>query len=129
MMTLVFLLIFSAILSGFIFQSSFDAESTKTGFAPVKVIAFTVAIIVKVGKITSSPGPTLKAFKAKKRPDVPLLTEVAYFVLATCLAKEFSNFSTHGLFEDIQDESKHFLISKKSCRVRLGFDIGILNID
>jgi hypothetical protein len=39
-----------------------------------------VAIIVKVGIITSSPGPIFKTFKAKNKADVPLFKETAYFV-------------------------------------------------
>jgi len=35
------------------------SQSTKIGFAPTDRIAFTVAIKVKEGTITSSPGPIL----------------------------------------------------------------------
>src|SRR3989344_7387187 len=67
--------------------------STNTGFAPVKIIAFAVAIKVKGVVITSSPGPIPAAVKATIRALVPLSVATAYLV-PQYLAKASSNSAT-----------------------------------
>ena len=51
--------------------------SMKTGLAPVKLMASTVAIKVLGTVITSSPGPISRARSASQIADVPLETPIA----------------------------------------------------
>ena len=55
-----------------------SSQSTKTGFAPISVIAPTVATNVFAAVITSSPIPTFKAFKDNLIASVPEFTPIAY---------------------------------------------------
>ena len=65
-------------------------------------------MIVKVGIITSSPGPIPKASIAISKAAVPLDTATAYF-LSTFSAKVFSNLLTKGPSEEIHPVSIHSL--------------------
>jgi hypothetical protein len=67
--------------------------STNTGFAPVIAAALAVAAKVKVGTITSSPGPIPKANRPKCRADVPEL-RATQALPDTNFEKEFSNSAT-----------------------------------
>ncbi len=50
------------------------SASTTTGVAPARTIAAAQEIMVKVGRITSSPGPRLSAATAKSKAAEPLQT-------------------------------------------------------
>lgn len=65
-------------------------QSTNTGFAPISVIAPTVATNVFAAVITSSPIPTFKAFKDNFIASVPEFTPIAYLQPIN-FAKFFSN--------------------------------------
>ena len=79
-MTLVFFVIFLFRETKSILKLSLST-STKTTLAPVKETAFAVAKKVMFGTITSSPFLTPIAFKAKNNAIVPLVVEIAYFIL------------------------------------------------
>ena len=69
-----------------------SSQSTKTGFAPISVIAPTVATKVLAAVITSSPCPTPNARKDNLIASVPELTPIANLVPIK-FAKLFSNLS------------------------------------
>ena len=54
-------------------------ESIKTGVAPVYATALAVAMNVRLGRITSSPGPIPRVTSARCKAAVPLLVAMAYF--------------------------------------------------
>ena len=56
-------------------------QSTNTGFAPISVIAPTVATNVFAAVITSSPIPTFKAFKDNFIASVPEFTPIIFTLL------------------------------------------------
>ena len=57
-----------------------SSQSTKTGFAPISVIAPTVTTKVLAAVMTSSPALTPKTFKLSLIASVPEFTPQAYFV-------------------------------------------------
>ena len=71
------------------------STSTKTGVAPVYLIADTVAMKVMETVMTSSPALMPAASKATCRALVPVLTATAWRTLCAA-ANSFSNASTSG---------------------------------
>src|SRR5215510_13397991 len=100
MMPLVRDVMASAILdvSGFHVSRS---ESTSTGVAPVYRTEFAVAIIVKAGKMTSSPGSTPNVTSARWRDVVPFEHATPYRHPISW-AKFSSNSRTKRPAEEIQ---------------------------
>ena len=72
-----------------------SSQSTKTGIAPISVIAPAVATKVLAAVITSSPGPTFKTFKESFIASVPELTPTANLVpikFANLFSNDFNSF-------------------------------------
>ena len=107
----------------FIFQV-LGSESTKTGLAPLFIIAKAQEIIVNVGIITSSPGPIFKAATAISNAAVPFEQAIPYFLLIFLLNSN-SNFSTNGPSDEIHPVSMHSLISSFSLSPIEGSFTGI----
>ena len=60
-------------------QKSSSRTSTRTGVAPTRRIALTVALKLNETVITSSPGPIPSAWRIASRATVPLLMRTACF--------------------------------------------------
>ena len=88
--TIAFVFLVIAFSIKFTFMQNVLSQSTKTGFAPISVIAPTVATKVLAAVITSSPLPIFKAFKDNFIASVPELTPIANLVPIN-FAKFFSN--------------------------------------
>src|SRR5450759_1323471 len=100
-------------------------ESTKTGVAPAYLIAFTDAMYVSVGTMTSSPGPIPRATSAKCKATVPFETAVAH-PTPTYLANRFSNSLTNRPLDDIHPESRHSSTYLRSLPFNSGSYTGII---
>src|SRR5450756_108752 len=100
-------------------------ESTKTGVAPAYLIAFTDAMYVSVGTMTSSPGPIPRATSAKCKATVPFETAVAYLT-PTYSANRFSNSLTNQPLDDIHPESRHSSTYLRSLPFSNGSYTGII---
>src|SRR5262249_1853355 len=81
-------------------------QSTTTGIAPARAIAEAQEIMVKLGKITSSPAPILRAASATSMATLPLLTAMPC-AQPISLEKPVSSFLTNGPSEEIQPVSMH----------------------
>ena len=77
--TIAFVFLVIAFSIKFTFMQNVLSQSTKTGFAPISVIAPTVATKVLAAVITSSPLPIF-AFKDNFIASVPELTPIANLV-------------------------------------------------
>src|SRR5258708_7956473 len=120
-------LVFWVILSATWFMSIFQvsgSESTKTGVAPVYATALTVAIIVNVGRITSSPGPRSIVAMAKCSAEVPLVQATAYLVSHSS-ANALSKAVMKRPAEEIQLVSRHSFTYFFSLPLRVGSQTGI----
>ena len=82
------------------------SASTSTGVAPVYATAFAVAIIVNVGRITSSPFSRPRAASARWSAVVPL-EQATPKRQPTALEKASSKRSTNGPRDEIQLERMH----------------------
>jgi hypothetical protein len=89
--------------------------STKTGVAPNRVMQLTEAKKVKLGTITSSPGPTDKAIKARSSASLPDAHPIACATWL-CAAISFSNSSTSGPKKNFPLSITRPRASKNSCR-------------
>src|SRR2546425_13348645 len=90
---------FAATCSTSMFQVS-EHASTTTGVAPARIIAAAQEIIVKVGRITSSPDCNFKAATATSSAAEPLQTATPYLRPSRC-ATPSSNRSTNGPSDEI----------------------------
>src|SRR5215469_9836195 len=103
-----------ALVFGVIKASNFEGSrfnvtgsaSTTTGVAPARTIAAAHEIIVKVGKITSSPGPIRNAASATSKATDPFITAIPYRCPAMAVIPS-SSFRTNGPSDDIQPVSTH----------------------
>src|SRR6266511_2812690 len=84
----------------------FGWQSTTTGMAPNRVIAAAQEIIVKLGRITSSPAPILSAARATSMATLPLHTATPCAQPINC-ANPTSSLLTNGPSEEIQPVSMH----------------------
>ncbi len=91
--------------AGSMFQVTGSA-STRTGTAPARTTAAAQEMMVKVGSITSSPGPRRSAATAISSAPEPLATAMPCF-RPTRWEKRSSNCWTKGPSEEIQPVSMH----------------------
>src|SRR6516162_1485730 len=105
MMALVRPVILAASNFGSRFQVS-GSQSTTTGTAPARATAEAHEIIVKLGKITSSPAPIFRAASATSIATLPLQTATPYAQPISC-ANPISSLLTNGPSEEIQPVSTH----------------------
>src|SRR6185436_10633742 len=87
------------------FQVS-GSQSTQTGVAPARTTAAAQEMMVKLGMITSSPGPMPSAATASSRAAEPLLTATPNF-LPTFAANCSSKRPTKGPSDEIQPSRMH----------------------
>src|SRR5438270_7196815 len=100
MIALVLGVIRSAMRFAVVFQVS-PSQSTSTGVAPDRTIAAAQEIIVKLGRITSSPGPKPSAATATSSAAEPLQTATPC-LRPSLAAKPSSSLRTNGPSDEIQ---------------------------
>ena len=122
-MALVFEVILDSICETSIFQVC-GQQSTTTGTAPARTMAAAQEIMVKLGKITSSPTPICKAATATSSAADPLLTAIPYW-RPTFMANSSSNRLTNGPSEEIHPVSIHSIRYCLSVPSRQGSLTGI----
>src|ERR1700756_3425583 len=124
MIALVLGVIAAASFAGSRFQVT-RSESTTTGVAPARTIAAAQEVIVKAGRITSSPGPIRNAAIATSNATDPFITATP------CRCPEMaaipsSSFRTNGPSEDIQPVSTHSAKYLASLPLNTGSLTGII---
>src|SRR5215470_18108856 len=92
--------ILAAIRSAVVFQVS-GSQSTSTGVAPALMTAAAQEMIVKLGRITSSPGQRLRVAVATSSATDPLHTATPC-LRPTLAAKSSSSRLTNGPSDEIQ---------------------------
>src|SRR5262245_35142939 len=105
MIALVRLVIFAAISVGSMFHVSFW-QSTTIGMAPARTMAAAQEMIVKLGTMTSSPGPIRRAARATSMATLPLQTATPC-AQPISLAKSASSLLTNGPSDEIHPVSMH----------------------
>ena len=103
----------------------YGSASTSTGFAPRWVMTFAVAIMVNVGMMTSSPGPTPATYRASCSAVVPFVHEMPYLA-PTALANASSNWIIFRPVDDIQCVSTHSVKYLSSFPWSVGSQTGII---
>src|SRR6266446_5132854 len=102
---LVRLVILLAIRVGSMFHVS-GWQSTTIGMAPARTMAAAQEMIVKVGRMTSSPGPMRNAASATSMATLPLHTATPCAQPISC-ATPASSLLTNGPSDEIQPVSMH----------------------